>query len=93
MEIVSLFKTKERKAYVKPTIAYVALEDACMRFTSWIASKDERVLPIVEEGADGDLPYDLKGAKAFDGWDLSDDSEDVISENSVNVEIGSKLIK
>lgn len=91
MEIVNL--SMERQTYVKPTIAYVALEDACMRFTSWIASKDERVLPIVEEGDDGELPYDLKGAKAFDGWDFSDDDEDDIFENSVNVKFGSKLIK
>ena len=91
MEIVSLFKTKERKAYVKPTIAYVALEDACMRFTSWIASKDERIIPIVEEGDDGVvIPDEPKGSKAFDGWDFSDDD---ISLNNVDNTFGYNKIK
>ena len=69
MKKENLCTTVGKETYVKPIIAYVTLEDACMTFTSWGPHQSEGVLPIVEEG-DDDIPDDPKGAKVYNAWDV-----------------------
>lgn len=75
-----LCTTVGKETYVKPFIAYVALEDACMTFTSWGPHQSEGILPVEEE-EDGDIPDDPKGAKVYNAWDVD------LPDNTVDFEV------
>ena len=77
MEIQEIKTIIEREAYLQPRISFVALEDACMVFTSLQAHQTEPVVPIEEE-EDGGIPDKPQGAKSFDVWesDLPDNDVD-----------------
>lgn len=79
MEIREFKTTNVKKAYLKPKISFVALEDACMVFTSLQTHQTEPIVPIEEEGGDGvTIPDRPKGAKSFDAW------EDDVPDNDVD---------
>ncbi len=78
MEIREFKTTNVKEAYLKPKISFVALEDACMVFTSLQTHQTEPIVPIVEEGSDGvDIPDDPKGAKPYDVWETDIPDNDV----------------
>ena len=76
MEIRELKTTNVREAYLKPKISFVALEDACMVFTSLQTHQTEPIVSIEEE-EDGDIPEKPKGAKSFDAWESDLPNNDV----------------
>lgn len=68
MEIREFKTTNVKEAYLKPKISFVALEDACMVFTSLQTHQTEPIVSIEEEG-DDDIPDKPKGSKSYDVWE------------------------